>query len=94
MAMFTVRVELHGATGSDYASLHQNMKQFGFTDTIVSDEGKTYQLPPAEYNAVGSFTKEQVLDAAKAAAARVKPSYAILVSESSARIWTGLALAT
>lgn len=92
--MFTVRVELHDATSSDYTLLHQYMRQSGFTDTIVSGEGVTYQLPPAEYNRVGSFTKEEVIEAAKAAAARVKASYAVLVSESSARIWSGLPVAT
>jgi len=90
MASFTTRVELHDANWDDYSKLHEKMRAQGFSQTITSDNGTVYQLPPAEYDYNGVVTRQQVLDKAKAAAAAVKSSYAVLVTESNGRTWWGL----
>ncbi len=90
MASFTTRVELHDATWDDYVRLHSAMKVQGFSRTIKSDDGKTYELPPAEYNYEGVAAQAEVLAKAKAAAGSVKPSFAVFVTEAARRIWVGL----
>jgi hypothetical protein len=90
MASFTTRVELHGATYSDYETLHAAMDAEGFSRKIKSDDGTVYHLPTAEYNRIGELTRAQVLAAAKRAAAKTNKRYAVLVTESVARTWEGL----
>ncbi|MBR1132917.1 hypothetical protein [Bradyrhizobium iriomotense] len=90
MASFTTRVELHDADWSDYELLHKKMATQGFSRVVTSDDGKRYQLPPAEYNFDGSATRGEVLAKAKTAAAQVKTSYAVFVTESAGRTWSGL----
>ena len=90
MPSFTVRVELHRADADDYERLHAEMEQERFKRTINSDDGVTYHLPTAEYNFSGNVTRQQVLDKAKKAAERTKKGYAVLVTESAARTWSGL----
>ena len=92
MTSFTTRVELHDATWDDYTKLHEKMRAQGFSRTITSDNGVTYQLPLAEYDYQSSstVTRQQVLDKAKAAAGAVKTTYEVLVTESNGRIWAGL----
>jgi hypothetical protein len=87
MATFTVRVELHGATSKDYDKLHKAMESKGFSRTISSSQGTTYQLPTGEYSFEGSSTRKQVLALAKSAAATTKLKYAVLVTESNGRTW-------
>jgi hypothetical protein len=90
MAKFTVRVELHGASYSDYEVLHASMERRGFSRLVTSDDGKTYHLPTAEYDKRGEFSRQQVLDSAEAAAAETGKSFAVLVTESQGRTWIGL----
>jgi hypothetical protein len=90
MARFTTRVELHSASYSDYEALHAAMARRGFSRYITADDGKTYQLPTAEYDKSGNFTAQQVLEAAKAGAAETGKSYAVLVTEAAIRTWVGL----
>jgi hypothetical protein len=90
MTQFTTRVELHDADRSDYVSLHEEMRRRGFSTTISSDDGSVYELPPAEYNYEGTATRSDVLNKASQAAAAVKKSYAVLVTESAGRTWIGL----
>lgn len=90
MAGFTVRVELHRATWDDYVALYEQLAAYGITDTITSDDGIAYRMPPAEYNYEGSATRDQVLETTKACAASVVRSYAVLVTEAVARSWHGL----
>lgn len=92
MAQFTTRVELHNADWNDYTQLHAQMKRQGFSQTITSDDGKVYELPPAEYDYSGSVTRSDVLNKAKAAASAIKTSYGVLVTESNGRTWSGLKL--
>jgi glucosamine 6-phosphate synthetase-like amidotransferase/phosphosugar isomerase protein len=90
MAAFTTRVELHDAIRDNYEKLHSEMERRGFSRTITSDKNVTYDLPPAEYNYEGAVTRNDVLEKAKSAAAAVKPSYAVLVTESAGRTWHNL----
>ncbi|WP_175689683.1 DUF2622 domain-containing protein [Burkholderia anthina] len=90
MARFVVRVELHSATWQDYEKLHVHMSAIGLGRKIQGGNGVWYDLPPAEYYGEGVVTKEAVLEGAKAAAAKVKTSYAILVTESVASTWFNL----
>jgi hypothetical protein len=92
MSQYITRVELHDAVWSDYVKLHEAMKREGFSQTIVGDNGAIYELPPAEYNYIGQETRGQVHDKAQRAARTVKPSFAILVTEASGIIWSGLKL--
>ncbi|MGE0037572.1 MAG: hypothetical protein AB7S93_18300 [Xanthobacteraceae bacterium] len=93
MSSFTTRVELHDADWSDYAELHKAMGRQGFSQFITSDDGQTYELPPAEYDYSGNVTQSQVLEKAKLAAATTKKSFGVLVTKSAGRTWTGLRLA-
>jgi hypothetical protein len=91
MANFTVRVELHHAEWADYERLHAAMEQKGFSRQIISDDGKTYQMPLAEYTGFGNFTSSQVRDIARAAADATGKLNAVFVTEAVTRAWVGLA---
>jgi hypothetical protein len=93
MANFTVRVELHQAEWSDYDQLHAAMEQKGFSRQITSDDGRTYQMPWAEYNGTGTLTSIQVRDIAKTVADSTGKQNAIFVTEAVSRAWTGLPVA-
>lgn len=95
MPSFTTRVVLHDADWDDYTDvLHPAMAKQGFKRTITNSDGKTYDLPDAEYNLIGELTRQQVLDRAKAAAAMTKKKYSVLVTESNGRTWYNLDPAT
>src|ERR1700678_3095802 len=87
----TEPIELHGATYQDYVSLHGYMAQEGFTNTIRSDAGKVYELPPAEYNLIANCTRADALERAKRAAQKTRKSFAVVVSEYTGCTWEGLA---
>ena len=89
MANFTVRVELHNAQWSDYDQLHAAMEQKGFSRQIISDDGKTYQMPWAEYNGSANLSSAQVRDIAKAAA---DTTGSVFVTEAVTRAWVGLSM--
>jgi hypothetical protein len=91
MASFTTRVELHDAQDNDYTDLHKYMREEGFSRIIESsDGGQRYHLPPGEYNRIDDVTRAAVLEDAKRAAKRTGRDYAILVTESGGRTWSGL----
>lgn len=90
MANFTVRVELHSATWQDYDVLHNAMANEGFSRTIRSDTGATYQLPTAEYVIGGGLTIEDVRERAKRAANRTGKSSEAIVAETVRWAWYGL----
>lgn len=90
MATFTTRVELHHADEDDYEILHEAMERKGFSRLITSEKGTSYHLPTAEYNYIGSATRDAVLAAAKAAATQTKRKFAVLITESQRRTWVGL----
>lgn len=90
MAAYTIRVELHNATWQNYVDLADDLARFGIVDVIVSDDGKRYRMPPAEYTYAGAATQGQIYERAKASAAGVVQKYAVLVTESNGRRWCGL----
>lgn len=90
MATFLTRVELHDATYESYVQLHGFMGQEGFTNTIRSNDGTVYQLPPAEYHLSANCTIEEARARACRAAQKTHKNYAVLVSEYSQAAWNGL----
>jgi len=66
------------------------LKREGFSQSITGDDGSIYELPPAEYNYIGQETRGQVHDKAHRAARTVKPSFAVVVTESNGVTWSGL----
>lgn len=90
MTQFTVRVELHDADWDDYDVLHAEMRKEGFSTTITGSDGKTFELPTAEYCYEGDITRDQLLDKAIAAANRVHRYFGILITKSAGRTWYGL----
>jgi hypothetical protein len=94
MPAFTTRVELHRATADDYETLHDAMDKRGFSRLIESEEGISYHLPTAEYDISCDLSRSDVLELAKAAAAKTNKAAAILVTESRGRTWSGLAKAS
>jgi hypothetical protein len=94
MAEFTVRVELHGAEWEDYDTLCVEMLAEGFAATVAGSGGAAYELPAGEYAFSGELARQQVLARARGAADRTGFSYAVLVTESVGRIWSGLDPAT
>lgn len=90
MVYFTIRIELHGATGAGYTQLHKNLADIGLTDIIADDAGTRYRMPPGEYNYQGDVTIQQVLAAAQAAATKTNRKWAVFVSEATRRLWNGL----
>ena len=90
MTSFMTRVELHGATYQDYVALHGHMTSQGFTNTIRSDAGKIYELPPAEYNLIANCTRADALEKAKNAAQKTIKQFAVVVSEYTGCTWHGL----
>jgi hypothetical protein len=90
MAEFSVRVELHGAEWEDYDALRGEMLAEGFAATIAESGGAAYEFPAGEYACSGELTRQQVLARARRAADRTAFSYAVLVTESVGRAWSGL----
>jgi len=60
MARFLVRVELHDAVWSDYEALHTEMADRGFSREVTGENGRTYQLPTAEYVIYSAWELENV----------------------------------
>jgi hypothetical protein len=87
------RVELHDASRSDYTELHEAMRKEGFALDIVSSEGTTYALPPAEYRYDGAVTRNDVIAKARKAAGSVKRPFAVIVTEAVGSTWYGLKVA-
>jgi hypothetical protein len=86
MSSFTVRVELHNASGQDYELLHARMEQRGFkreiTGTDTSGSQGVWALPTAEYDySSATETAFQVRDVVKAIANTVKSDSWVLVTQ-------------
>lgn len=47
--LYLVRIQLHYETRADYDKLHDAIQKVGFAKTVNSEEGKSYDLPHAEY---------------------------------------------
>ncbi|MBD2814238.1 type V toxin-antitoxin system endoribonuclease antitoxin GhoS [Xenorhabdus sp. Flor] len=91
MANFTVRVELHNASSSDYENLHEKMERAGFERSITTENGTVYHLPDAEYSISSDKSTDEIRDLAHDTAKKVKSNPAILVTKSNGtRRWSGL----
>lgn len=93
MPMFITRVELHNANWSDYERLHEQMKKQGYTQTIRSDDGDVYELPPAEYHLSANITRTDATERAKRAVVATSKKGAVFVTEAVGCTWNGLAYA-
>lgn len=91
MADFTVRVELHGASGDDYETLHTRMEMRGFRRFIygVNEKGvrHKYQLPTAEYDFTSESSAEDIRNTVKTIADAVRPNAWVLVTKETDRSW-------
>jgi len=81
---------LHQANWEDYEKLHAEMAKQSFSRMIKAGDGKTYQLPWAEYNGFGNLSNSQVRDIARTPAGTTGKRNAVLVTESAGRAWVGL----
>ena len=91
MTNYLVRVELHNAQRSDYDVLHQAMIIRGFGRTIQADNGRLYELPPAEYSFFGNDNDALNVEVlAATAAATTGLRYAVLAVDWKAAAWVGL----
>ena len=93
MARFLVRVELHGASWDDYERLHAEMEYRGFSREVTSDNGRSYQLPTAEYVIRTEVGLEAVRTLAANAAEATGQKYGVIVAEYSRSAWVGLVVA-
>jgi hypothetical protein len=85
------RVELHSATWDDYETLPAGMQRRGYSRTIRSDNGVTYQLPTGTYVTTNAnVTLEVALKAAVEAAGETRRSSSTIVTDWTAARWEGL----
>jgi hypothetical protein len=90
MARYTIRIELHDAAADRYGLMYVFLEAAGFSDTFTTSDGARYRLPFGEYGYVGAAEQHQVLELAKACAARMTTDYSVLVTEVAGRAWVGL----
>lgn len=57
---------------------------------IMANDGRVYELPPAEYDLSGNLTAAEVLKRAQTTASSVKHSHAAIVIETNGSTWSGL----
>jgi len=91
MAGFTVRIELHNASGADYEKLHTAMEGAGFSRTIKGSDGVLYHLPTAEYR-YASLSEDvgTVRTKANNVAKLVKTDPGVFVTQGDIAAWVGL----
>ncbi|WP_267388644.1 hypothetical protein [Sphingomonas sp. GC_Shp_3] len=92
MASYTVRVELHGASSSDYETLHTIMEAYNYHRKVKgvdrSGVAGTWVLPTGEYIIDTENAALEVRDTAKLLADAVKPGAWVLVTQAANRVWT------
>lgn len=49
MANYLARVELFDADSAQYEELYEKMDNYGFSKYVITDDGKTYELPTGTY---------------------------------------------
>lgn len=81
MALYIIRVELHGAQEQNYEVLHKEMTRLGFYRSIVNANRVEFQLPSAEYAISANSTPRAILNLAKGAANSTGRTSWILVTE-------------
>lgn len=82
MAQFTIRVELHKATWSDYTTLASLLAAKHITDVLPLSDGTQWKMPPGEYQCHGELTPVQVHDIVAGIVKTLGRGYAILVTKS------------
>jgi hypothetical protein len=92
MSQFTVRIELHEAQWADYDTLHATMERQGFSRLITGNDGRTFQLPWAEYNGTANLTSSEIRDIAQDVANTTGKKNSVLVTEAKGRAWSGLSI--
>lgn len=90
MYHFTTRIVLHDPANDAYEKLHLTMAEQGFSRTIVSFDGREYQLPDAEYYLFGIFEATAVRDKAVLAAGQVQEDFSIMVTGRNDVVFIGL----
>jgi len=93
MAKYLVRIELHHASTDDYEELHAQMANRGFSREITSGDGRTYELPTAEYVIRTDSNLQAVRRSAAAAAEATGRKFGVVVAEYTKSAWSGLAFA-
>jgi hypothetical protein len=91
---FMVRVELrdvmHSAAEADQEILDTAMDAQGFSRWMTGSSGSAYRLPVGGYHTAGEYTRADVLERAKRAAAITQRRCSILVTEVVGFLWLGL----
>lgn len=92
MSRYTVRVELRDVPydHEDYQRLDALLAEEGFSRVITGDRGRSYHLPPGEYDVEAEHSKEMVCVLARSAAEKLCPRFSVLVTKVSSRVWFGL----
>ena len=81
MTDFLTRVELHGASPADYATLDQAMIAADFSKTIRSSRGLVYTMPSATYfSRAFNMSATEVRNLAIGAANRTGRRYDIITT--------------
>jgi hypothetical protein len=99
-SLFTVRVELHRASGADYDTLHDRMYQAGFKRYIrghtPTGEAAAWALPTAEYDHTSDLPATAVRDRVMVIAQSVQaaPAPWVLVTQVATRAWSTAKLDT
>ncbi|MBA4012641.1 MAG: hypothetical protein C0481_12300 [Phenylobacterium sp.] len=87
MVGFIVRIEMHAASYDEYEALHEAMRDVGFYKYIVSDDGRVFHLPDAEYYGLSYGPHTDVRDRMMLVADSVKPGSFVLVTQSDGIAW-------
>jgi hypothetical protein len=91
MSMYSVRVQLEGASWDDYIDLDQYLSSIGIIDVITGDSGVRYKMSPGEYNYAGSKTFDQIYSDVVACVRLVaKKPFAVTVAQVTQWQWVGL----
>lgn len=90
MSSYTIRIELKEPTASTYIELLYAMLDNGFSRSLVCEKGFAYVLPANEYVYVGADNIRHLTDRVVSLVSAFSPDPAVLVTESSARCWSGL----
>jgi hypothetical protein len=81
MYHYLTRIELHKAVfPDDYNALHREMLLKGFTNSILADNGKAFELPTAEYHIISNSSLEHVYKLAEDAANSIGKKYWIITT--------------
>jgi len=82
MSLFMIRIQLPSpSTAGDYAELRDAMEKAGASKQIVSDTGRSFELPHAEYCLESSLSIGEVRDRVVSYAKKVDRDPSVMVTE-------------